>query len=194
MLSLELVDVQDVAPDVIVDLKYSSADNFTGQDLYGRLQRCYLQPEVGRMVATAQSYLDSLHPGLRLLIFDCARPMSVQRQMWDLVKADTGVKYVAAPSYGSLHNYGAAVDASLADSGGSELDMGTPFDSFDSLAQPRYEMYFRQRGELSEEQLANRMILRSAMRHAGFSGILKEWWHFNAITIDEARLRYKLIE
>lgn len=194
LIKLGLVDLKVVAPDVVVDLKYSTADNFTGIDLYGRMKRCYLQPEVVDMVERAQVVLDSMHPGYHLKVFDGARPMSVQMMMWDFVKDSEGPKYVAFPGYGSLHNFGAAVDVSIADSSGIELDMGTPFDSFDSLAQPRHEMYFYERGQLTEEQLHNRLLLRAVMRQAGFSGILKEWWHFNAMPVEEARLKYKLIE
>jgi D-alanyl-D-alanine dipeptidase len=194
MTSLGLVDVHSKAPQVLVDLRYSSTNNFVGTDLYGRMRRCYVQPVVAGMIARVQEYLNTTHPGRRLMILDGARPVSVQRVMWDSVRSVPGPKYVAAPVYGSLHNYGAAVDVTLADSTGNELDMGTPFDAFDSLAQPRFEMYFYEQGRLTQEQLDNRWTLRTAMKQAGFYGILKEWWHFNAMTLEEASARYKIIE
>ena len=194
MLALGLVNVLDIASHVIVDLKYSTTDNFTGEDLYGRMKRCYLQPEVAEMIAKAQAILESTHPELRLKLFDCARPMHVQQRMWELVRHTEAHKYVAAPSHGSLHNFGAAVDLTLSDTDGNELDMGSPFDNFDSIAQPRYEMDLYERGRLTQEQLQNRWLLRNTMKQAGFIGILLEWWHFNAMTIEEARGRYTLIE
>lgn len=194
LLSQGLVDVQSVAHRVLVELKYSTEDNFLKEDVYGRLERCYLQPDVVQMVAKAQHILDTTNPGLVLKIFDGVRPKRVQQQMWDLVKNTPAHKYVAIPSYGSLHNYGAAVDCTLSDSLGNDLDMGTAFDSFDSLAQPRYEWYFRERGKLTAEQAANRLLLKTTMKKAGFKPILTEWWHFNAVQIPEARMRYKIVE
>jgi D-alanyl-D-alanine dipeptidase len=194
MLAAGLVDVKSACPRVLVELKYSTTDNFMGVDMYGRLKRCYVVPRVSEMICRGQELLDSIAPGIHLKVLDGARPMSVQRMMWDSVKHDPGIKYVASPGYGSLHNYGAAVDVTLSDSAGHDLDMGTPFDDFDSLAQPRFEMYFRERGDLTGQQIENRVLLRRVMRHAGFTGILKEWWHFNAMSIDAARAQYRLIE
>jgi D-alanyl-D-alanine dipeptidase len=191
---LGLVDVQAIVPRVVVELRYSTRNNVTGQDLYGELTTCYLQPEVAAQVRAAQSGLDSQRPGLRLKIWDGARPRGVQARLWTAVRGTAASKFVANPSYGSLHNYGAALDLTLVDSAGRELDMGTDFDSFDSLAQPDHEGYFYARGLLSEEQLDNRKLLRSVMTQAGFTWISKEWWHFNAMPLDEARYRYKLIE
>jgi zinc D-Ala-D-Ala dipeptidase len=189
MVSIALIDSS-----IQVDLKYSSADNFLHQDIYGDLCNCYLAKEAAMKLAQAQKILKKERPGLFIKAFDCARPRSVQWKMWDLVKGGPERKYVAYPGTGSLHNYGCAVDGTIADSSGAELDMGTPFDSFDSLAQPRYEEYFLKAGRLSKIQVENRRLLRRIMVKAGFHSIGTEWWHFEAIAKNEAKSRFSIIE
>ncbi len=189
-----LVNILSVDPEIQIDVKYSTGDNFMGEDLYGDYASCYLQPVVAKMLAQAQQYVRESHPDLDLLIFDCVRPRSVQYKMWDLVKGTDKQEYVAPPRAGSMHNYGAAVDLGLVHRDSGLVDMGTPYDFFGLLAQPRHEMDFFKKGQLSQQQIDNRRILRTAMRKAGFRGILSEWWHFNAFENDEVRKRFKPVE
>lgn len=191
---LGLVDVQTVCPDVVVELKYATADNFLGRNVYGGLTRCYLVPEAALKLADAQKRLTALKPGWRLLIFDGARPRRIQAVMWELVKGTPQQPYVADPATGSMHNHGAAVDLSIVDDKGRELDMGTPFDYFGDLAQPRWEERFLERGKISAAQVANRRLLRTVMSDAGFLPISIEWWHYDAFPRDEVRRRFKIIE
>jgi len=188
-----LVNIQNLAPDVSISLKYASTDNFLNEDVYQGLSRCYLQPEAALMLAKAQTVLTTKHPGLTLLIYDGARPQSVQYKMWEIVKNTPMEDYVAEPDRGSMHNYGTAVDLSLYHLDTGEVDMGTPYDHFGPLAQPRYETKYLESGELTQTQVNNRRILRAAMLEAGFSGILSEWWHFNAFPKDTVRKKYQLI-
>ena len=188
-----LVDVQSLSSSIQVDLKYASSDNFLGEDVYYGLKRCYLQPIVAEMLADAQSILSKLHPDLSLLIFDGVRPQSVQFRMWDLVKGTEQENYVAEPNRGSLHNFGAAVDLGLHHKDSGALDMGTPYDYFGDLAQPRYEAQYLKSGELSLAQVENRRLLRTVMNRAGFTGILNEWWHFNAFPKAEIRERFEIV-
>jgi D-alanyl-D-alanine dipeptidase len=114
--------------------------------------------------------------------------------MWDIVKGTDQQQYVASPKAGSMHNYGASVDLTLATVEGEPLDMGTPFDFFGPLAQPRFEQKYLETGDLTETQVRNRRILRASMMKAGFQGILSEWWHFNAFARDTIKARFKAVE
>lgn len=189
-----LINIQSVDPEIQTDVKYSTEDNFMGEDLYGDYAACYLQPVVARMLAQAQQYLHENHPDVDLLIFDCVRPRSVQYKMWELVKGTDKQNYVAPPRSGSMHNYGAAIDLGLIHRDSGLVDMGTPYDFFGRMAQPRHETEFLKKGELSQQQVNNRQILRTAMRKAGFQGILSEWWHFNAFDRDKVRARFRAVE
>jgi len=101
---------------------------------------------------------------------------------------------VANPKAGSIHNYGCAVDITISDMSGTRLDMGTPLDFFGELAQPRYEEKFLKEGKLTEEQVANRRLLRKVMYAAGFQGIKNEWWHFEAFDKKHIRKTYSIVE
>jgi hypothetical protein len=132
-----------------------------------------------------------------LVIYDAVRPRIVQQWMWDSVNVPDRVryKYLSAPKYGSLHNFGAAVDVSIVnDSTGQPLDMGTPFDCFCELAYPYFEKKFLKSGKLTKQQYQNRLLLRKIMHKAGFTGITTEWWHFNACSRKTARKKYPIIE
>ena len=189
-----LIDIHTLAQDILVELKYSTTDNFLHADTYGDLEACYLQPEAAAMLAEAQKFLHLEHPELTLLVYDAARPRSIQRKMWALVAGTDVQEYVANPENGSVHNFGSAVDLTVATRDGQPLDMGTAFDFFGDLAQPRFEAKFLAQGQLTQEQINNREILRSAMTRAGFHPLRMEWWHFNAFPVKEARAKYRIIE
>lgn len=189
-----LVNVKSLDESIQLEVRYATKDNFMGQNLYGDFDQCYLQPEVGEMLVKAHTYLKERHPDLRFLVFDGTRPRSVQRQMWDKVKGTDQQKYVASPKSGSMHNFGAAIDLSLTHVDTGEVDMGTAFDFFGPQAQPRYEDKYLQEGELTQAHIDNRRTLRAAMLHAGFSGILSEWWHFNAFSREYTRSTFKIVE
>jgi D-alanyl-D-alanine dipeptidase len=192
--STKLVDITEINPDILVDLKYSTEENFLHADLYGDLETCFLQSEVANMLSRAQEQLSLLKPGYRLIVYDCLRPRSVQREMWNLVKGTTKEPYVVSPEKGSMHNYGAAVDLSVVDERGNPLDMGTDFDHFGDLSQPKMERKFREKNKLSSEQIANRLLLRMVMVQAGFIWIDEEWWHFNADTRENIMKSYDMLE
>ncbi len=194
LLDQGLVNIQSIAPDILVDLKYSTLDNFLNADTYGDLESCYLQQEAAIMLGTAEKILKKKRPDLTLLVYDGARPRSVQRKMWALVKGKPTQDYVANPERGSVHNFGSAVDLTIATKDGKALDMGTTFDYFGKLAQPKFEDHFIKSGQLSSAQLANRVLLREVMTEAGFHPISIEWWHFNAVPVKVARAKYQIIE
>lgn len=190
-----LTNIQELDPSIRVSLAYSTTDNFLNADVYGELVRCYLQPEVAEMLALASTCVRKKDSSLRLIVFDGVRPRSVQSKMWEIVRGTDKQQYVASPNGGGgMHNYGCAVDLGLHHVDTGLVDMGTPFDFFGDLAQPRYEVDFVNQGRLKQVHLDNRRVLRACMLEAGFSGILSEWWHFNAFPKDIARKRYQIVE
>jgi D-alanyl-D-alanine dipeptidase len=191
---LGLMDVHTNCPDILVDLKYATERNFLHKNVYGDLRKCYLVKEAASMLAAAHKNLVALKPGWRLKIFDGARPRRIQAVMWELVKGTLQQHFVANPSSGSNHNYGAAVDLTIVDEKARELDMGTPFDFFGELAEPRFEDAFLKKGMLTAKQVQNRRFLRRVMTEAGFISISSEWWHFDAFRTDVIRKRFKIIE
>ncbi|NQV14663.1 M15 family metallopeptidase [bacterium] len=194
LLAQGLVNIQKLSPGILVELKYSTTDNFLGADTYGDLVNCYLQPKVAIMLGQAHALLKKAHPELTLLVYDGARPRSIQRKMWALVVNTDTQDYVANPDRGSVHNFGSAVDLTIASNAGQALDMGTSFDYFGDLAQPKYEEKFLKAGKLTPQQIKNRKLLREVMTRAGFQAISIEWWHFNAVPMKIARTQYSIIE
>lgn len=192
-----LVDVAAVIPGIYVDLKYSTEDNFFGKDVYGDLYRCYVQPIVAEMLKKAHQKLKEDHPELTFLVYDGVRPVRVQQILWDNLDKPDSIKplYVADPKIGGLHNYGVAVDLTLAyQETGEALDMGTPFDFFGYPAYPDREAQMLREGKITQEHVNNREILRKVMKHGGFTGIGSEWWHFNAFSRKEAAERFGLVK
>ncbi len=194
MVALGLVNIRDMDPSLCVELAYAGPDNFLDTAIYGSLDKAFLLMEAAAMLSIAQDELRSRQPGYSLLIYDAARPLRVQRAMWNRVQGTPNARYVADPAVGSLHNYGAAVDLTICDTSGKPLDMGTAYDHFGDLAQPRFENQFLRTGDLTENQVRNRKLLREVMKIAGFNGIPNEWWHFNAFSINKVRQNYQLIE
>lgn len=196
MRNIGLINVQLLNPDIVVDLKYSTDSNFLGQNIYGQISQAYLEEEAAKKIALAQFLLDETYPTLRIKVWDAARPVSCQRKMWYALKMPIEEKgrFVSNPKNHSLHNYGCAVDVTLVDSNGHELDMGSHFDQFDSVAQPKYEQILLSQGRLTQAQLSNRWILRKTMRAVGFSTISSEWWHFNSCSRQYAKENYRVIE
>jgi len=191
-----LIDVALIDTTIIVNLKYSTTDNFLGFDLYGDFNKCYLQPDVAEKLIKAQQYLNEIKANYHLMVLDAARPRSIQQIFWDTLKMPVSekVKFVANPKNGSLHNFGAAVDVSIADENKIALDMGCPYDYIGELAYPTSETKMLSEGKLSQQQVDNRKLLRTVMYKAGFFNIQTEWWHFNSCRREEAIIKYKMIE
>jgi D-alanyl-D-alanine dipeptidase len=192
----KLIDIQEVNPRILVDLKYATSDNFMKTKLYSRLNRAYLQKDVALRLSHCQDYLSQIKPGYKLLIYDAVRPVSVQQKMWDatdsLPPLDRG-KYVSNPRNRSLHNLGAAVDLTICDETGEPLDMGAGYDEFRKIAYPELEREFLQSGELTKQHIENRELLRKVMRKEGFRNIPTEWWHFNACSRKVGLSKYQVL-
>jgi len=164
---------------IAVDLRYASANNFVGRDLYSPYDCAWLHRDAAAALERVVAYLAGRAPGHTVLVLDALRPQRVQQQLWDAL-AGTGLQmYLADPARGSIHSYGMALDITILDPQGRELDMGTGFDDMTELSHPALEEGFLAAGTLSAGQVANRQLLRDAMYGAGFVGIRTEWWHFD---------------
>jgi zinc D-Ala-D-Ala dipeptidase len=162
----DLVDILSVNPRIKIDLRYATADNFLGKAVY-RVKKCYLRREVAQRLSEVQTELESL--GLGLKVWDGYRPLSVQKEFWKLVPDE---RYVASPVKGSRHNRGAAVDLTLVDRNGKELEMPTKFDDFTEEAGAY--------APCNERAAENRKLLQRLMKAHGFEIFPTEWWHFDA--------------
>ena len=191
---LGLVNVKEIDSAIQVDLRFSSTNNPLKIDAYGDFCNCYMQKDAAKRLVKAQKALQKIRPGYSLLTYDCLRPRSFQRKIYNMVQGTKFQRYVANPNSGSMHNYGCAVDVSIVDDNGKELDMGTEYCFFGDLAQPRYEKKFLKAGKIKKKQIENRRLLRSVMKNAGFKGILSEWWHFNAFKRDYIRKTFQIVE
>lgn len=192
-LSREFVEILP-SKGMAIDLRYASLNNFTGQNLYGEFKKAFLHNIAAEKLTKAAAILQTLRPGHQMVIYDALRPRSAQQILWNHVKGTSKEQYVANPQGGSIHNFGFAVDLSLYDASGKELDMGTLFDEFTPMSQPRLEAQFLKEGKLSEAQIQNRHLLRKAMEEAGFIQLPIEWWHFDALPKSEVKANYKIIE
>jgi D-alanyl-D-alanine dipeptidase len=162
-----IVLLKDIDPTIAQDVRYATTNNFTGQVLYPT-DKVYLRKIAADSLAKANKYLKEKY-GLHIKIFDGYRPLSVQKKMW---KVYPNADFVADPKKGSRHNRGAAVDITLIDSTGKELDFGSAYDEFSKRSRRNYK-------GLSKEQTKNRAMLDEAMTKYGFIPLSSEWWHFD---------------
>lgn len=178
---------------IAVDLRYASADNFVGRDLYGPFDCAWLHRDAAAALENVVAWLAAQRPGLTALVLDALRPQRVQQQLWDALDG-TGLRmYLADPARGSIHSFGMALDITLLDERGRELDMGTAFDDLSERSHPAREAQLLARGELTAAQVANRQLLRDAMTQAGFVGIHSEWWHFDCGDRELVRRSYRRV-
>ncbi len=163
--TMKWTEIRQLIPDIVLDLKYATSDNFVEEQLY-ECGRCFLRPKVAKALAEVQDTLRK--KGLGLKLFDCYRPRPIQQKLWDKVP---DARYVTRPEKGSMHNRGAAVDLTIVNLQGEELDMGTGFDYFGKEAYHTYTNH-------SDTIQANRELLKKVMRAVGFTPIRTEWWHY----------------
>ncbi len=196
LVKLGLIDVQKLDSTLLVDLKYSSTDNFMKKDMYGDLNRAYLQEEVAYSLVKSQKFLQSIDSSLTLLIYDAVRPRSVQQYMWDILDMPISekTKFVSNPKNGSIHNYGSAIDLTIAKQNGLALDMGAKYDEIGKIAYPKFESKFLKSGDLTQIQIDNRKLLRKVMAKGNFTNISTEWWHFNRYPRWKAKELYQIVE
>lgn len=183
----------DTIAGIRVDLRYATANNFVGRDLYSPFDCAWLHVQAAEALERVVAWLAARRPDLTPLVLDALRPQRVQQQLWDALEGTDLRLYLANPIRGSIHSYGMALDLTLVDADGRELDMGTGFDDMTELSHPALEDGFVLAGQLSEEQLANRRLLREAMLQAGFLGIRTEWWHFDCGDRDVVRQTFRRV-
>ena len=160
------VNLKIYSSDFVYDMKYATADNFLKAKVYDCAE-CFLRfKTVKALIKANDSFLKM---GYKIKLFDCYRPLDIQNKMWKIIP---NPDYVADPSKGSIHNRGGAVDITLVDTNGKELDMGTPFDFFGLEAGHNYS-------NLSQEIKYNRELLKKVMIEKGFNIFDSEWWHYN---------------
>lgn len=164
---------------IVIDLRYVGIDNFVGRDLYGDLDCGWLHHEAAGGLSDAAAWLSRHYPGYRILVLDALRPHRIQEMLWQYLEGTPLRMYVADPARGSIHSFGMAVDVTILDAQGKEIDMGTAYDELVEKSHPALEARFLADGGLSRAQADNRNILRQAMFAGGFRGINSEWWHFN---------------
>lgn len=163
----ELVDLEELSDDFLYEIRYATSNNFIGEVLYD-CSKCLLRPEVAEALLAANEYFHE--KGYKIRIYDCYRPLDVQKKMW---KKMPRPGYVGNPyGNGSIHNRGAAVDMTLETLEGCHVEMGSEYDHFGKAA--HIDNY-----DFSKEILDNRKLFFDGMRKFGFSPIRTEWWHFS---------------
>ena len=177
-------------PGIVVDLRYATPANFVGADMYSPFDCAWLHNDAAARLERAARALARRRPELRIAVLDALRPQRVQERMWKALEGTPLTQYLADPSRGSIHSFGMAVDVTLVDASGRELDMGTGFDDLTELSHPALEEGFLLRGELRQGQMDNRLLLREAMSGEGWLGIRTEWWHFDAGDREKIRAEY----
>ena len=164
---------------IAVNLRYASADNFVGRDLYSPIDCAWLHRDAAQALELAVAWLRARRPGATLLVLDALRPQRVQQQLWDALAGTALQLYLASPERGSIHSFGMALDITILNEAGDELDMGTGFDDLSERSHPALEVQMLACGAITEAQIGNRQLLRDAMAQAGFHGISTEWWHYD---------------
>ena len=196
LLDFGLQDIAEVDSSIAVHLVYATPENFLGHVLYKDIHHAFVIPAMAQKLVKAQQRLKAIRPDLSLLIYDAARPLSVQREMWASVKGTPNVSFVANPAKGrGMHNYSAAVDITIImDSTGTPLPMGSPHDYFGPEARIDHEAELVANGLITKEELENRRLLRRVMTESGFITCVSEWWHFNHIPSIRAKSELRIID
>lgn len=173
---MNLVEITPQTHDVEIALAYATADNFTGAPVYGRAA-CFLHPDAEALLSRAIILAAEL--GYRFKVFDAFRPSEAQ---WILWNHTPDPDFLADPRRGSPHSRGVAIDLTLIDMQGTELEMGTAFDAFT-------ERSHLGNIDISQTAQRNRHILVGIMTAAGWDYYRNEWWHYQVF---DSR-RYPLI-
>ena len=173
-----LIEITPATHPVRIDLKYATADNFTGKPVYQPGARCFLHPEALKKFETAIKLADA--QGYQFLIFDAYRPPEAQWKLWEHTPDPD---FLADPRKGSPHSRGVAIDLTLTRRDGTPLDMGTAFDAFTPLSHHGNQ-------QVHPEAQRNRLLLMGIMTTAGWDFYRNEWWHYQLFN---ARATYPLV-
>lgn len=162
---MKLVEITAEAFDVMLDMRYASKNNFTGALLYVRAA-CFLNEEAAEKLRVAIHLAGQM--GYRFKLFDGFRPTEAVKMLWDHTP---NPDYLSHPSSGSPHARGAAIDLTLIEENGVELDMGTEFDAMTALSHHGVT-------DISAIAQKNRALLLGIMSAAGWDFYVNEWWHY----------------
>lgn len=160
------VNIKDYSQDFVLDMKYATKDNFLKTKVY-ECESCFLRLKT--VISLIEANKQFIKKGFKIKLFDCYRPLDVQKKMWAIV---SDPNYVANPAKGSIHNRGGAVDMTIVDKNNIEVDMGTKFDFFGPEAAHDFE-------GLDKKILENRKFLKKIMKRNNFESFDSEWWHYN---------------
>jgi len=165
--NLQLIDLEKFIPDVVLDIRYATTNNFTKEKIYNQPRAFAIKP-VAEALKRAQ--LEFNKRGLGIKIFDAYRPYAATVKFYEVYPDTT---FVASPYRGSRHNRGCAIDMTLIDlKTGKELKMPTGYDAFVREARPDFPIK-------DEEVKKNRTLLIEVMNKQGFRVNSAEWWHFD---------------
>jgi len=174
----DMVALDEYIPGIIVDLRYATANNFTGAKIYDD-NTAYLRRGTAEKLKAAKA--DFAAGGYTIKVWDASRPPAAQFKLWEKYP-DT--RFVINPHQGfSYHSRGVAVDVTLVNKEGQELPMPTGFDDFTAKAD-------RDFSDVSQESAHNALLLEQVMKKNGFDSIYYEWWHF----IDSDKKNYPVWE
>ncbi len=167
-----LVEITQASHNILLDLRYATENNITGARIYHD-NRCFIHSEA--LILLKKSILLAQEQGLKIKIFDAYRPRAVQEALW---ASCPNPDYITPPEKGSHHTRGVAIDLTLVDGDGQELDMGTPFDDLTLQSHHGAE-------NISPRVAANRYLLLGIMMSAGWDFFQNEWWHYQVFKARE---------
>ena len=194
MRAMGLVDIHDLDSTLAVDLIYAKPYNFMGKVLYKDVKKAFMLPETAEKLVKANKLLKSIRPDLNLIVYDAARPVSIQQDMWNSVEGTDMEDFVANPARGGgNHNFGNAVDVTIIDCTGHPIPMGAEYDCFADHSRTNIEQQLIDEGVINKRELENRLLLRKVMTESGFLTIDEEWWHFDNRPTKYARANFQKI-
>lgn len=162
----DFVRVKDYIPDIIVEVKYSTENNFTGTVVYD-FSDAYLR--YGTVLKLMKVQDELRQQGMLLKIWDSFRTLEAQKVLWE----KSGGNGYSNPATGNnSHSRGNTVDVTLIDAEGNELEMPTPHDVFNSYSDRNF-------GDCTDTAASNAMLLQEIMEKHGFKGLYSEWWQFS---------------
>ena len=170
----DFVKITDYIPDIVIDLRYATTDNFTGTVIYD-FKDAYLRYGTVKKLAVAQEKFKSM--GYHIKIWDAYRPFAAQEKLWQVCP---NPRYVANPANGmKAHNLGGTIDMTLVTFAGNEVEMPTAFDDFSLRADRDYS-------DVTETAAENARMMERVMTECGFYGYAGEWWDYSDTTAYEA--------
>ncbi|MEI7597115.1 MAG: M15 family metallopeptidase [Bacteroidota bacterium] len=166
--STDLINVLEIIPNMVIDVKYATTENLSGVAIYPN-SNCYLKKSTAEKLKKAQAEIEKM--GARLKIFDAYRPMSIQKKMWEMIPDE---RMIANQSNGDKHSRGSSVDIALVSIDGKDIDMGSLYDA-------RIPEAERLCPSIDEKARMFREILNQVMTNNGFIGSDEFWWHYDDI-------------